>query len=348
MNRSLFWLTRIGLAALPLAACAQSGPTALGDPRFAPASTEAACNTLAMASTGGPVAKDAKTLVVRWLGFSTFELIYGDKVILLDNYYDRGPRYRDLGFHAADVKRADLILVGHAHHAHMSDTGQVAKQTGAPVVAAPITIAKLRSQGVQDKQLVEVAGKSGDHLSYAGFEIEPVLGRHGEPPKVMAEFAKAYTDAIPKPTEAETKIEEAIRDKGSRDEHIIDQGEIAFVITFDTGFRLAWRDSGGEMTIYEKAAMQRYRRTDVLLGAIAASGPSEVQAQLYVPMLTTYRPDVVFPAHHEEEVGRNIDRATEPMFQYGKAALPNAIFISKLYREPTCFDTRRNVASNTR
>ena len=38
-----------------------------------------------------------------------------------------------------------------------------------------------------------------------------------------------------------------------------------------SGFRLAWRDSGGVMTDYERAAMQRYGRTDVLLGAIAAT-----------------------------------------------------------------------------
>ena len=65
-------------------------------------------------------------------------------------------------------------------------------------------------------------------------------------------------------------------------------------------------------------------------------------------MLMTYKPDVVFPAHHEEEVGRNIDRATEPLFQYGREALPKTLFISKLYREPTCFDTRHNAAGGAK
>ena len=191
--------------------------TALGDPRCAPPSSDAACNTLTMASVGGPRASDPKTLIVRWLGFSTFELTYGGKVILLNNYYDRGPRYRYLGFHAADVKHADLILVGHAHHDHMSDTAQVARQTGAPVVAAPITIAKLREQSVPDRQLVEVKGTGNELLTYPGFQVEPILGRHGEPPKVMEEFAQAYTDAIGKPTEQEAAAEEAIRARGARE-----------------------------------------------------------------------------------------------------------------------------------
>src|SRR5471032_85095 len=94
------------------------------DPRFAPPPREEACRSMTLASTGGPTVKDPKILAVRWLGFSTYELVYGDQIILLDNYYDRGPRYRNLGFKAADVKRANLILVGHGHSDHMSDTAQ--------------------------------------------------------------------------------------------------------------------------------------------------------------------------------------------------------------------------------
>jgi len=101
------------------------------DPRYLPQPTEEACRSLTLASTGGPTLKDSKILLLRWLGFSTYELVYGDKIILLDNYYDRGPRYRYLGFKAADVNRANLILVGHGHSDHMSDTAQTIAQTGA-------------------------------------------------------------------------------------------------------------------------------------------------------------------------------------------------------------------------
>src|SRR5262249_18806338 len=62
-------------------------PRGVGDPRFTPRSSEAACNTRTMAAAGGPTLKDRKTLLVRWMGYTNYELVYGDKIILLDNGY---------------------------------------------------------------------------------------------------------------------------------------------------------------------------------------------------------------------------------------------------------------------
>jgi len=53
------------------------------------------------------------------------------------------------------------------------------------------------------------------------------------------------------------------------------------------------------------------------------------------------------PAHPEEEIGGKVDRATEPLFLYGLNVLPKSLMISKTFRQPTCFDTRRNIASGT-
>jgi L-ascorbate metabolism protein UlaG (beta-lactamase superfamily) len=316
------------------------------DPRFAPPPQEEACRSLALASTGGPTVKDPKILAVRWLGFSTYELVYGAQIILLDNYYDRGPRYRYLGFKAADVKRANLILVGHGHSDHMSDTAQTIAQTGASVITAPISAAKLLSEGVDSGKIVQVTGRDGQILKFKGFTVQPVLGRHGEPnlaPGTDA-FRKAYADAYPATAE-EKAAEEAIGAKGSRDPHILDQGMIAFIITFDDGFRLAWRDSGGFITDYEKAAMARIGPVDILIGAVAANVVAEANVAVLMPMIDTYRPSVYFPAHHEEEVGGNLDRATEPLFQNIKNKYPATLTISKEFREPTCFDTRFNIQS---
>jgi L-ascorbate metabolism protein UlaG (beta-lactamase superfamily) len=281
---------------------------------------------------------------VRWLGFSTYELIHGGQIILLDNYYDRGPRYRDLGFKAADVKRADLILVGHGHADHMSDTAQTVAQTGASVITAPISATKLLSEGVNPKKIVQVTGRDSQLLSYKGFTVQPILGRHGEPGLApgTAQFRKAYGDAYPA-TPDERAAEVQINAKGTGDPHILDEGTLAFVITFDDGFRLAWRDSGGAMTDYEKAAMAKIGPVDILIGAVAANVVAEANAAVLMPMIDTYRPSVYFPAHHEEEVGGNTDRATEPLFQYIKNKYPQTLTISKEFREPTCFDTRFNL-----
>jgi L-ascorbate metabolism protein UlaG (beta-lactamase superfamily) len=318
------------------------------DPRYLPQPTEEACRSLTLASTGGPTLKDSKILLLRWLGFSTYELVYGDKIILLDNYYDRGPRYRYLGFKAADVNRANLILVGHGHSDHMSDTAQTVAQTGASVITAPVSAEKLLSEGVPSAKIVQVSGKDGQVLKFDGFTVQPILGRHGEPglSPGTAAFGKAYADSFPA-TPAEKAAEAAISAKGTSDPRITAEGMLAFVITFDDGFRLAWRDSGGFMTDYEKAAMAKIGPVDILIGAIAANSVAEANSSVLMPMIETYRPSVYFPAHHEEEVGRNVDRATEPMFQYIKNEFPGTITISREFREPTCFDTRFNIQSGT-
>jgi L-ascorbate metabolism protein UlaG (beta-lactamase superfamily) len=325
----------------------------VGDPRFTPASSEAACNTRTMAAAGGPTLKDDKTLLIRWMGYTNYELVYGDKIILLDNgYYNRtGTQYKDLGFTAADIKRADLIIIGHAHLDHISDTAQVAKQTHAPVIGAPITMTTLLNQGLNPSQMKMVTGTTtGEVLNFPniGITVQPILGKHGQPPQYTAAFGAAYKAAAPIPTPSEAAAFAALAARGSTDPNIITQGEIAYVITFNDGFRVAYRDSGGVMTSYETSAMQNIGRVDVLLGAVAADVIAEAQAMILLPMLQTYHPAIYIPGHHEEEIGGKPDRATEPLFQYAKNAFPDLITVSKEFREPSCFDTRFTIAKGYR
>jgi L-ascorbate metabolism protein UlaG (beta-lactamase superfamily) len=314
------------------------------DPRLAPKPTEAACRSLQIAATGGPRLKDPELLAVRWLGFSTFELVYGNQIILLDNYYDRGPRARDLGFKAADVRRASLILVGHGHYDHMSDTAQTIKQTGATAVVAKITASKLLGEGVDPRRLIVTSGTDGQALRFKGFTVQPILARHSDAGAFpfTSKYNQVFAEAYPATSDVEM-AESLIEAKGSADPRIIDEGTIAFLITFDDGFRLAYRDSGGAMTDYEKAAMAKVGRVDLLIGAIAANTVAAANEAMLMPMIDTYRPAVFIPAHHEQEVGRNVDRATEPMFQAIKDRFPNTVTVSKEFREPTCFDTRVNL-----
>src|SRR5271168_5344909 len=98
------------------------------------------CNSYKAAVTGGPLPPpESDTVVIRWLGNANFEFAYKGKVYLFDAYFDRTPRSHRLGFKAADVSQAEAIFVSHAHFDHISDIGPVARQTGAPVIGAPIT-----------------------------------------------------------------------------------------------------------------------------------------------------------------------------------------------------------------
>ena len=56
--------------------------------------------------------------------------------------------FPSLGFKAADIKRANVILIGHGHLDHMSDAASVGARTGALVVGAPVTTDKLKTQAI--------------------------------------------------------------------------------------------------------------------------------------------------------------------------------------------------------
>jgi L-ascorbate metabolism protein UlaG (beta-lactamase superfamily) len=299
------------------------------------------CENPVLVSTGGDFPKSPQTLAVRWTGFGNFELAYKGQILLLDAYIDRGSLFPPLGFKAADVKRANVILIGHGHSDHMSDAASVGIRTGAVVVGAPVTTEKLLTQSIDPKQVRTVTGKGGETLKFQNFTVEPILGRHGEPSAdVTAPFNQALRQTTPQPTPEQTAEQTVIRDRGTSDRRVIAEGTIAYLITLDNGFRILYRDSGGKVTDYEKAVGARLGRVDVLIGAVAAAVLPSLTAQQAVEYMRTYHPDVYIPAHHDGSINE-LWRATEPIFQAMKDENPKLVTISRGYREPTCFDTAK-------
>jgi L-ascorbate metabolism protein UlaG (beta-lactamase superfamily) len=302
-----------------------------------------ACYARSPASTGAPMPRNEHTLVVRWMGYSNFELVHGGRILLLDAYYNRGSLYPSLGFKAADIKRADAILIGHGHFDHMSDAASVGARVGAVVVGAPVTVEKLATQPINPQQVKTVTGRGGETLSFGPFTVEPILGRHGEPPAAIVGPIDAALKQVSKPLTAEESAEQnAIRQRGTSDRRVIAEGTIAYLITLDDGFRIMYRDSGGEITEYEKAAMQRVGRVDLGLMAVAASYLNTLTAELAVEQMHTYRPDVYIPAHHDAPNG-GLWRAIEPISEALKNDNPDIVIVSKSYREPVCFNTEFNI-----
>src|SRR5580704_14304534 len=146
-----------------------------------------ACHARTLVAAGGAFPRNPHTLAVRWIGFSNFELVYNGRVILLDAYYDRGSEYPPLGVAAADIKTADLILMGHGHFDHMSDAASIGARTKALLVGAAVTTDKLRTQPIPIQQVKTVTGRGGELLKFDNFTVEPILGRHGEPAKEVTE-----------------------------------------------------------------------------------------------------------------------------------------------------------------
>jgi len=308
-------------------------------------SSDPGCTTATLVSAGGPFPRNRHTLAVRWTGFSNFELVYGGKIILLDAYFDRGSIFPPIGFKAADIKKADVILIGHGHFDHMSDAASVGSRTGAIVVGAPLTTEKLMTQSIDPKQIRTVTGRGGEILQFSRFKVEPILARHGEPPRdVTAAFDNALESVTTPPTAEQSAEQTAIRARGTSDPRVVTEGTIAYLITFDDGFRVMYRDSGGEVTDYEKTAMQKAGKVDLAIVAVAADYLNTLTIAQALEHLRTYKPDFYMPAHHDAAYN-GLWRATEPIFQALKDEDPKLITISKGYREPVCFNTEGNAAS---
>ena len=343
MSRWLGILAAAGFATISGCASAQ-----FADPRPAAApaggTADPGCTSTTLVSTGGPAPRDPGTLAIRWTGYANFELAFNGQVVLLDTYFDRGSLYPPLGFKAADVKRADLILIGHGHVDHMSDAASVGMRTGAPVVGAPVTTEKLLSQGMNPSQVRTVNGRGGELLKFHGFTVEPILGRHGEPPAdVVKAFQQALRATTKKPTPEQLEELAAIRQRGiSGDPRVVTEGTIAYLITLDNGFRIYARDSGGRVTDYEKAVMQRVGRVDLALVAVSASFVQELTVPQALEHARTYRPDVYIPSHHDGPLN-NLWRPTEPLFQALRDERPEIVTVSRGYREPVCFNTENNI-----
>jgi len=187
-----------------------------GDAAFAAAPRDPACYAAKLVATGGPAPRDKGTLSVRWAGYSNFELAYNGKIILLDAYFDRGANYPPLGFAAADITRADVILIGHSHFDHMSDAASVGIRTGAVVVGAPLTTDKLAAQQVPAAQIRTVTGKGGERLTFDGFTVEPILARHGQPDARVTTVIEGALGALsPQPSPAQEAEERVIRARAS-------------------------------------------------------------------------------------------------------------------------------------
>jgi L-ascorbate metabolism protein UlaG (beta-lactamase superfamily) len=302
-----------------------------------------ACHDRTLASTGGAMPRNPHTLAVRWTGYGNFELVYGGHILLLDAYYDRGSLYPSLGVKAADIKRADAILIGHGHFDHMSDAATIGARAGATVLGAPVTVEKLATQPIDPKQVKAVTGRGGEFLTFAGFTVEPVLARHGEPPaNIVGPIDAALKQVTPPATEQQAAEQAAIRQRGTSDKRVIAEGTIAYLITLDDGFRIMYRDSGGRVTEQEKAAMQRVGRVDLALVAVAASYLNTLTVEQALEHVRLYRPAVYMPAHHDAP-NNGLWRAIEPIAEALENDNPDIVVASRRYRDPVCFNTEFNI-----
>jgi L-ascorbate metabolism protein UlaG (beta-lactamase superfamily) len=296
----------------------------------------AACRTLTPTAAGGPP-PPASTIVLRWLGTANYELAYRDQVVLLDAFFDRGPRNRPIGLTAGMITHADLILVGHAHWDHIADAGAIAERTRALVVGAASATKVVLAAGLSVDQTRTVTGRGGEILRFKGFTVEPVLAHHSIlQPTVLAKFGEALSAADGGPSPGEAAAEAAIESRGSDDPTIGSEGTLAYLLTFDTGFRLIWLDSAGPITAEERSLMGRIGLTDVAIVAYQGQYLAEHQVTTTLPLVKLFRPRLYLPAHHDKLAGLFLDLGVEPLLMALRDELPATRAMMPLYRSPLC------------
>ena len=95
---------------------------------------------------------------LEWFGTSTFRVRAGGWTLFFDAYVDRLPGLQPSGLSSSQVDEADFVFVSHAHFDHLYGADEIARRTGATVVASPESIRCLHASGVPESQLLKVTG----------------------------------------------------------------------------------------------------------------------------------------------------------------------------------------------
>jgi len=93
---------------------------------------------------------------VKYYGHSCFEVTVNGKVILFDPFITHNPLAQHIDVAAI---KPDFILVSHGHQDHIADCVQIAKQSGAKVVACYEITSWLENQGLENTHGMNVGGK---------------------------------------------------------------------------------------------------------------------------------------------------------------------------------------------
>ena len=83
---------------------------------------------------------------IRWLGHAAFALEHDGKTVLVDPFLTGNPKATA----TADEVAADAIFLTHGHSDHLGDTVDIAKRTGATVVAIVELAGELTEAGVEN------------------------------------------------------------------------------------------------------------------------------------------------------------------------------------------------------
>lgn len=306
------------------------------------------------AMLGGPINGGPDALTVRWYGTSNYELNFHDRVILLDTFYDRGPRMRSIGFRPDEVQRADAVLIGHPHYDHISDAAEVAKRTASSVVVHPLGADVLTKGGLPVDRIIDVTGRGeGDVLEFPEFTLRVIRGIHADLThpeqhislQALFEARQVWERDAPPLSAEEEAYAEAVKARGSWDPEVMTEGTMCLIIDIDE-YRIVYRDSAGPISEEERGHFDANPGCD--LAIVGFVGRPLVRRQLQeatMPLIETYQPKVVLPCHHDDLFPAFIDMPTEPLKMRVHEDLPAATTVQPVYVEPVTVGMKSGLVS---
>jgi len=222
----------------------------------------------------GSAAVCAEQIEVLWLGHSAFRISSATgKVIVVDPYLKKNPRtpakYKDL----SALGKVDLILVTHGHGDHVRDLEELARLTGATVVAPYELVLNFVALGWLDASKTIAMNKGGT--------VEP-LGPSIKVHMVPAVHSSSVQIEMDKPDA-----------KGLR--YFYGGEPVGYVIEFENGFKIY--DTGDTDVFGDMALIGRLFKPDLALVCIGGHYTMDPEGAAFA--LREYiRPKQVIPQHY--------------------------------------------------
>lgn len=221
----------------------------------------------------------AQPVEVLWLGHATTRITsVAGKVIMIDPFLTRNPKtppeYRDL----KAVGKVDLILVTHGHQDHVSDLLELARLTGAKVLANYEFGRNLVSLGLFEENNVIAMNKGGT--------AEP-LGRGVKIHMVHADHSSSLDYNILGIRNPDNSV--SIRQGGGAGV------SVGYVIELENGFKIYHT---GDTTVFgDMALIRELHKPDlalVCIGGFFTMGPEEAA----YAVRELIKPKAVIPIHY--------------------------------------------------
>ncbi len=223
-----------------------------------------------------PEAVLAEQVEVLWLGHSTIRITSVEgKVILIDPFLTKNPstpaQYKDL----AALGKVDLILVTHSHIDHVGDLAEVARRSGATVVANYELTLQWVALGLLDGD--KVIGMN------TGGTVAP-LGRGIKIHMVPAEHSSSIN----------VEFQGIEREPGSP-RHLYTGAAVGYVVELENGFKIY---NSGDTTVFgDMALINRFYAPDLALVSIGGHFTMDPEGAAYA-VRELIKPKQVIPVHY--------------------------------------------------